>query len=125
MSSDLPALALSDSLLTAAGPRSLRREMTPHEAQHGDIMRLRDDFDRSELAVVTAAQPVVAKIVARLVDEARPHIASGDLAGIADLQPSYVPELASAMLAAAGCGGVTWCSPTSGLGPRAITRTKR
>ena len=73
------------------------RPLTEHEVKHGDIARVQADFDASERHVATACAPVIRKMVTRLVTEAGPHIATKDLASVADLSASYVPELADAM----------------------------
>ena len=77
------------------------RPLTEHEVKHGDIARVQADFDASERHVATACAPVIRKMVTRLVTEAGPHIATKDLASVADLSASYVPELADAMRAGA------------------------
>lgn len=74
-----------------------RRALTVIELEHGDVDRVRADMDAAEARVVTAAKGIIAKITDQLIDEARPLVESGDVAGAARVKPSYTAELTAAL----------------------------
>jgi len=78
-------------------PRVYRRPLTAIELEWGDVDNVRDQMEASEEGVVKIAKPVLVKIVAQLVDEYRPLVERGDIAGVARVSPSFTGDLAQAL----------------------------
>lgn len=78
-------------------PLAFRRPMTAIEEAYGDVPRVAHDFDAAEEAVAKAGGKVAKRILAQLVEEANALVGAKDPAGLANIAPSYVGELTTAL----------------------------